>query len=170
MDTFLAIVSKRDTREYDDRPLPADAVERILEAGRVAGSARNRQQRRFWALESESSRRRASQAVTRPSNLTEAAFAVAVTVQPSSWAAFDAARSAQNMMLAAANEEIASCPNAIADPAALAALLGLDDDEEVAVVVSFGYPARGRAAESRSVEEWLETADRLPLEQLVRRV
>jgi nitroreductase len=170
MDTFLTIASKRDTRNYDGRPLPADAVERILQAGRVAGSARNRQQRRFWALESESSRLGASAAVTRPSNLADAAFAVAVTVKPSSWAPFDAARAAQNMMLAAANDGIASCPNAIADAGALTALLGLEDDEEVAVVVSFGYPARARAADSRSIKEWLEKADRLPIEQLVRRI
>ena len=170
MDTFLTIASKRDTRNYDGRVLPADAVERILEAGRVAGSARNRQQRRFWALESASSRRRAAEAVTRPANLSTAAFAVVVTVKPSSWAPFDAARAAQNMMLAAANDGIASCPNAIADPAALTGLLDLEDDEEVAVVVSFGYPARARAAGSRSVQEWLDSADRLPLVQLVRRI
>ena len=43
MDTFLAIASKRDTRGYAERPIPDDVVEQILDAGRVAGSARNRQ-------------------------------------------------------------------------------------------------------------------------------
>ena len=43
MDTYLAIVSKRDTRRYADKPIPADVVERILNAGRVTGSASNRQ-------------------------------------------------------------------------------------------------------------------------------
>lgn len=47
MDTFLAIASKRDTRRYAERPIPEEAVGRILEAGRVAGSARNRQPWRF---------------------------------------------------------------------------------------------------------------------------
>jgi nitroreductase len=170
MDTFQVIASKRDTRSYADRPLPADAVERILQAGRVSGSARNRQQRRFWVLESPGSRDRAAGAVTRPTNIEGSAYAVAISVQSSSWAPFDAARAAQNMMLAAANDGIASCPNAIADQAALRELLGLSDEEEVAVIVSFGYPARGRAADARSAQEWLDRADRLPLEQLVRRV
>lgn len=170
MDTFLAIASKRDTRSYADRPLPAEAIERILGAARVAGSARNRQQRRFWALESESARERAGAAVTRPTNLTGAAFAVAICVQPSSWAPFDAARAAQNMMLAAANDGIASCPNAIADQGPLTELLDLEGGEEVATIVSFGYAARPLPADSRTAQEWLEQADRLPLEQLVRRI
>src|SRR5205823_10550013 len=42
VDTFLAIASKRDTRRYAERPIPADVADRILQAGRVAGSARNR--------------------------------------------------------------------------------------------------------------------------------
>ena len=170
MDTYLAIASKRDTRSYADRPLPADAVERILQAGRLAGSARNRQPRRFWALETPAARTRAADAVTRPTNVSGAPYAVATTVRPSGWAQFDAARAAQNMMLAAANDGIASCPNAVADQAVMRELLGLDGDEEVAVIVSFGYPGRGRAAESRTAEEWARRADRLPLSELVRRV
>ena len=31
MDTFLAIVSKRDTRRYADRPIPEETVQRILD-------------------------------------------------------------------------------------------------------------------------------------------
>ena len=43
VDAFLAIASKRDTRRYADRPVPEEVVQRVLQAGRVAGSARNRQ-------------------------------------------------------------------------------------------------------------------------------
>jgi nitroreductase len=50
MDTFLAIVSKRDTRRYSERRIPGETIERILEAGRLAGSARNRQPWRFLAV------------------------------------------------------------------------------------------------------------------------
>ena len=39
MDTFLAIVSKRDTRRYADRPIPDALVDRIFAADRLAGSA-----------------------------------------------------------------------------------------------------------------------------------
>ena len=39
---------------------------------------------------------------------------------------FDAGRAAQNMMLAAWGDGIGSCPNGIANPEALAAVLGHD--------------------------------------------
>jgi nitroreductase len=169
VDAFLVIAGQRDTRSYADRPLPDDAVERILQAARVAGNARNRQERRFWALESAQARRRASEAVTRPGNVAGSAFAVAIVVPASPWAPFDAARAAQNMMIAAANDGIASCPNTVADQEIMAELLELGDDESVAVIVSFGYPARARDLESRTALEWLERADRLPLDEVVRR-
>ncbi len=47
MDAYLAVASKRDQREYAERPVPTDAVRRILDAGRIAGSAKNRQPWRF---------------------------------------------------------------------------------------------------------------------------
>jgi nitroreductase len=43
MDTWLAVASRREVREYADRELPGEVVRRILDAGRLAGSARNRQ-------------------------------------------------------------------------------------------------------------------------------
>ena len=46
----LAVVSKREVRAYADRPAAGDAVRRLLEAGRLAGSSRNRQARRFVVL------------------------------------------------------------------------------------------------------------------------
>ena len=52
MDAMLAIVSRREVREYDGRPLPEDAVRRILDAGRLAGSSKNRQARRFVVVRS----------------------------------------------------------------------------------------------------------------------
>ena len=50
MDTLLTIASKREVRQFADRPLPDDAIRRVLDAGRVAGSSQNRQNRRFIAI------------------------------------------------------------------------------------------------------------------------
>src|SRR5271169_5532947 len=41
METWDAITSRRDVRQFQDRPLPSEALERILEAGRRAPSASN---------------------------------------------------------------------------------------------------------------------------------
>ncbi len=43
MDAYLAVVSKREVRDYLARPLEPEVERQILDAGRVAGSAKNRQ-------------------------------------------------------------------------------------------------------------------------------
>src|SRR6266487_4608350 len=118
MDASLAVASKREVRRYDARPLPDDA------ARRVAGSSRNRQARRFVVLRDRALVERAAAAVHVPGNVLGAALVVVVVTGRRGPATFDAGRAAQNMMLAAWNEGIGSCPNGIADAEALAALVG----------------------------------------------
>jgi nitroreductase len=50
VDADLAVAIKREQREYAERPVPEEAVRRSLDAGRVAGSAKNRQPWRFLVL------------------------------------------------------------------------------------------------------------------------
>jgi nitroreductase len=166
VDVYLSIVSKREVRAYADRPLPEDAVRRLLEAGRLAGSSRNRQARRFVVLR-DGALERAAGTVYMPDNVRGAALAVAIVVRGKGPTGLDAGRAAQNMMLAASNDAIGSCPNGIADADALAAVLGHGDDEQVATVISFGYPARPVDPESRTPEEWVARADRLPFDDVV---
>jgi nitroreductase len=162
MDVFLAVVSKREVRDYDARPLPEDAVRRILEAGRLAGSASNRQRRRFVVLTDPP-----SEAVYEPANLSGATLAVAIVTSGKGPAGLDAGRAAQNMMLAAHNEGIGSCPNGISDVEAMAEAVGVGEGEQVATVLSFGYPAKPRDPARRSAEEWIERAKRKPFDEVV---
>ncbi len=164
MDTYLAIVSKRDNRRYANGPIPDEAVRRILDAGRVTGSASNKQPWRFLVVEDAERRKRLADAVYEPDNVRGAALVVAVAgARP-----MDIGRCAQNMMLAAWNEGVASCPNGIKDKEWAAEVLGLE--EAPVTVLTFGYPARQPAAESRSAEEWSAIAKRKPLEELVERI
>jgi nitroreductase len=162
LDTFLAIASKRDERRYADTPIPDDVVTRILDAGRVAGSSANRQARGFVVVEDEDARRRLAASVYEPTNIEGATLVVALVGK----SGFDIGRAAQNMMLAAWNDGIVSCPNGIRDPDAAAAALG----EAPAYVLSLGYPARRRDPESRSADEWSARANRKPLEEVVSRI
>jgi nitroreductase len=166
MDTFLAIASKRDTRRYADTPIPDDVERRIVEAGRVTGSARNRQPWRFLLVESPDRREQLANAVYEPTNVRGAQLVVAIVSSSS----MDTGRCMQDMMLAAWNDGVASCPNGIADAEAARAALGLDGEDQLATVLTFGYPASGLTGESRPVDEWLARADRKPPDQLVERI
>jgi nitroreductase len=168
VDVFLAITSKRDVKTYADRPLPPEAVERILDAGRLAGSARNRQPWQFVVVEDTARRARLAEAVYAPDNVRTAGLVVAIGVRGG--AGFDCGRAAQNMMLAAWNEGVTSCPNGMPEPQKTADLLGLSGEEHVLNILSFGYPARPRDPESRPADDWLAGANRKPLHELVRRL
>jgi nitroreductase len=170
MDAYLAIVSKREVRTYADRPVPEDVQRSILEAGRVSGSSANRQQRRFVVVESAEAKQRLSESVYTPPNIIGAPFVVAIAVHGRGPTYFDAGRAAQNMMIAAWNEGVGSCPNGMPDRAATAELLGLKEGEEPAIVVSFGYPARPIDPESRSPEQWIAASDRRPFDEVVSRI
>jgi nitroreductase len=167
VDAYLAVTSKREVREYVQRPLPDDAVRRILDAGRVTGSSRNRQTRRFVALRDKALIERAASGVYSPGNLLGAALVVAILTRGKGPTSFDAGRAAQNMMLAAWNEGIGSSPNGIADAGALADVLEHGEDESVVILLTFGYPARPVDPERRSAQEWIERADRLPFDEVV---
>jgi nitroreductase len=166
LDTYLAVASKRDWRSYADRPVPAEVQRRILDAGRLSGSAVNRQPWRFVVVEDGEWKRALAPTVYAPSNVATAAFAVAIVTEGGG-RPFDVGRAAQNMMLAAWNDGVVSCPNGMPDAAETADVLGLEGDLLPVTVLSFGYPRRDLAPGSRSAEEWSAEANRLPLDELV---
>jgi nitroreductase len=158
VDTHLAIASKRDERRYAERPVPDDVERRILDAGRLSGNSQNRQE---WEFVVVSDREALAEAVYAPHNVRTAALVVAIVAKR----AFDAGRSAQNMMLAAWNDGVVSCPNGVRDAEAAELIIGA----KPAIVLSFGYPQRPHDPESRSADEWSRLANRKPLDELTRR-
>jgi nitroreductase len=158
VDAFLAIASKRDVRRYADRPIPDEVQRRILDAARLSGNSQNRQEWEFVVV--ERAQRELAGAVYAPANVAGAAFVVAIVgARP-----FDAGRAAQNMLLAAWNDGVASCPNGVRDAETANRICGGD----VKMVISFGYPEREPGV--RTAEEWSARANRKPLDELVRRV
>jgi nitroreductase len=170
MDAYLAVVSRREARDYLARPLAPETEHAILEAGRVAGSARNRQPWRFVIVRADAAVEAVAASVYEPANVSGAAFVVAVLVPGGGKAGMDTGRAVQNMLLAAHALGVGSCPNGIADKVGMARALGAGEDEQVATVLSFGYPARPRDPQRRSPQEWIARADRLPFEAVVREV
>ena len=170
MDAYLAIASRRDARRYRSDPLPEAIVTQILDAGRLSGSAGNRQPWTFVIPSAPERLDRISETVFEPGNIHAAALVVAVVVSGKGPVRFDAGRAAQNMLLAAWNAGVSSCPNGLSDSARLHEVLELAEDEEVAIVLSFGLPERERDIEARSAEEWSARANRKPLDEVVRRL
>ena len=170
METALTIASRRETRRYDERPIPPDVERAILDAGRLAGSAQNKQPWRFLVVESPEIRGRLAEMVFAPGNVRGARLIVAILVSGKGPTSFDAGRAAQNMLLAAWDQGVGGCPNGMPDRDAAGEILGAREGESPAIVLTFGYPARKRDPSRRSPEEWSARASRRPLEELVDRI
>jgi nitroreductase len=162
VEPYLAIASKRDERAYADAPVPAEVRRRILDAGRLSGSSRNRQRWEFVVVSGEAQDRLAD-AVYAPENVRSTPLVVAIVGEAGG---FDVGRCAQNMMLAAWGEGVVSCPNGVRDADAAAEICG----GEVRAILSLGYPLRPRTSASHTAEEWSSRANRKPLPELVREV
>jgi len=161
VDAWLAIASKRDLRAYAPTPIPPEVERRILDAGRISGSSQNSQRWEFVVV--DSAKQELSEAVWAPHNVATATLVIAIVGDA---AGFDVGRASQNMMLAAWNEGVASCPNGIRDQDAATRICG----GEVKMIISFGYPATPRDVDARSADAWSARAKRAPLDELVRRI
>ena len=158
MDAYRAIVDKRDQRAFLPRPIPEEAMRRILQAGRMTGSSKNSEPNRFVVVRDR--QRVAAIGALGANARWLARAAVIVVIVQTERHEYDAGRCAQNMMLAAWGEGIGSCPAHVSE-AELGRLLGVPADLHVNRVIGFGYIDPQRAAAPASVAR-----RRLPLEQL----
>ena len=139
--TYDVIRTKRDTRAYADRPIPEETLQRILQAGRMAGSSKNSQPVRFVVLRDRGRKEELAACGDFATHLPAAPLVVALVLTPGG-GPFDAGRAAQNMMLAAWAEGITSCPTSMHRPDDAAKVLGLPEEHRVAIVPPFAHPAQ----------------------------
>src|SRR4029077_8244388 len=151
-----------------DAPVDEDVRQRILDAGRLSGSSKNRQRWEFVVVSGEA-RERLAEVVHAPENVQTAALVVAVVGEASG---FDAGRCVQNMMLAAWGDRVVSCPNGVRDADAAGAICGSAAGAPAlwgggwGAVSSSVSPPRPRAPGTRSAEGWSAGATRKPLSEL----
>ncbi len=139
MDAYKAIVTKRDTRSYVDRPIEEAVLRRVLQAGRMAGSSKNTQPVRLVVMRDREWLKEVATCGTFTQPLLAAPVGIAVCCPPEG-SDFDAGRAAQNMMVAAWNEGVASCPTSMHDQACIREKLGLPQGWRVVVALALGYP------------------------------
>lgn len=147
MNVWDAIRTKRMVRRFDPRPLEPADLERILDAGRHAGSSKNLQRWDFVVVDDRELLSRLAGVGPYAGHLAGATVAVALVTpdpmidgQPMS-VMWDLGLAAQNMMLAAWELGIGSCPATVYQQALARTLLGYPEDRHCEYLLSFGYPA-----------------------------
>jgi nitroreductase len=134
-------------RTFEARPLGPDHLERILDAGRHAGSSKNLQRWDFIVVDDREHLRALSAVGPYAGHLADAAVAIALVTPDSSRPGsalsilWDLGLAAQNMMLMAWELGVGSCPATVYEPALARELLGYPEDRACEYLLSFGYPA-----------------------------
>jgi nitroreductase len=142
MEVYEAVRTVLAVRAYRDAPVPPEAVQRIVEAGRLTASSMNRQPWHFIAVEDREMLKKIGAAAKTGPYIAQAPLAVVVALEKSPFAVSDASRAIQSMILAAWAEGIGSCWVGFYDLEAVKPLLGIPDEKEVLAIVPFGYPAK----------------------------
>jgi len=163
-----AISRKRVIRTFADRPLADADLDRILRAGRRAGSSKNLQRWSFIVCRDRAHLRDLSTLGPWAGHLAGAAVAIAlVTPDPQAADAplsvmFDLGQAADAMMLTAWELGVGSVPATVYEHDRARELLGYPADHHCEYLLSFGYPA-----DPDDLTRPLKTGGRKPLDDLV---
>ena len=143
MDTFEAIATKLDVREFASKQVPGEIKRKILEAARLTASAMNSQHWRFILVKDRANLKRLAADSTTGKWVEGADFAIIVLVDPKMpGSSMDAGRALQDMQLAAWNFGVASGIYMGVSEASLRRDFAIPDGMKAAAVLGFGYPKR----------------------------
>jgi nitroreductase len=168
MDTWDAIRARRNVRAYEDRAIPSEYLDRILEAGWRSPSASNGQHWDFVLVTDPVKLQELSTTWMGARHLAEAKAAVVfVLPEPESERyktidQYDLGQATMAMMLAAADLGIGSGHSAIGDQEACRRIIGSPANHLCAYMLAFGYPA------DRPLKP-IAKPNRRPLEEVVHR-
>jgi len=156
MDIYEAIEKRYSVRSYQDRQIEQDKLDRVLNAGRMAPSARNAQNWKFIVVRDRDLREAIAKAAEQPF-LAEAPVILAVVSTdperrmkcgvPSG--PVDCAIAIDHMTLSAVAEGLGTCWIGHFDQDACCKLLDVPSTGEIIELLTMGYPVSKPKAKSR---------------------
>jgi nitroreductase len=151
MDVFDAVRTLLAVRTFQERPVPEDAVLRILEAGRLTASGLNEQPWHFVVVRDRETLRQIGASMPTAPYIAQAQLAIVVAVDRIPAGVSDASRAIQSMLLTAWSEGIAGNWSGFGALAEVGALVGIPTEVDVLAVLPFGFPADaiGRGKKNR---------------------
>ncbi|HHY76605.1 MAG TPA: nitroreductase [Firmicutes bacterium] len=162
MDVFEAIANRRSIRAYKNEPVPADALDKILEAARIAPSAGNRQEYKFIVVTDEATRKALVPACNNQTFVGDAgAVIVGCATNPERrYHAVDVAIAIDHMTLAAHALGLGTCWIGAFSEEKVKELLGIPAEVKVVALLPVGIPAREGVVRPRKSKEELFVKER----------
>lgn len=160
-EVLTTIHARRAVRKYKDRPVSRELIDQIIDAGRMAPSAMNRQLWKFYVLTNRELLKSLSPFIVNVANKVlswahgvdqsttsdiifhNAPVVIFITApRKNAWASLDVGMCCQNMMLAAKSLGLDTCPIGFAkllEKTKKISILGMSRSEEIKLAIIIGY-------------------------------
>jgi nitroreductase len=148
MEVSEAIRKRRSVRKYQTRNIENDKLDRVLEAGRLAPSARNLQEWRFVVVRDGARRKRLAEAAKGQTFVGEAPVVIAACATITDYVMtcgqltypIDLAIAVEHMVLAAAAEGLGTCWIGAFYEEEVKKVLNIPPEVRVVALLAIGYP------------------------------
>jgi nitroreductase len=147
VETWDALRARRNVREFTDQPVPDEALDRILDAGRRAPSASNWQPWDFVLVTDREQLVELAKVWQGAGHVARAAAAIAIVApvpkddRQSALIQYDLGQATYAMTVAAADLGVGTGHAAAADQDQARAVLGFPEGRFLAYLLSVGYPS-----------------------------
>lgn len=151
MEFYEVIKKRKSVRKYRQDPIPEDVLNRILEAGRIAPSAKNIQPWKFVIIKDPEKKKKVAEACRGQHWIADADVIVCgCALEKIAWGrmggymssfAVDLAIAMDHIILASANEGLGTCWIGAFEEKKVKEILGIPDDVRVVALTPIGFPA-----------------------------
>ncbi len=166
MDVMDAIRTRKSVRAYLDKPVEDDKLSAVLEAGRLAPSASNRQEWRFVVVRDAGTRKKLATAAGGQAFVAEAPVVIVACARTDGHVMkcgqlsypIDVAIALDHITLAAVEQGLGTCWIGLLDEQGVKDILGIPEQIRVVELLPLGYPA----------DPSVRLKKRLPLSEIVK--
>lgn len=159
MDTLEAIRHRRSIRSYKSDAVEEEKIEKVLEAGRWAPSASNKQPWHFIVVKDEDTRKKLADIHSYGAFMAESPVVIVALGDPDRHPKYhlcDPHNAVMNMLLAAYDQGLGTCWMGVRDTQyeeKFRKILGIPDNLRVVCSVSMGYPDEDKTSRRRPIDE-----------------
>lgn len=178
MEIHEAVIRRRSIRRFQDRPVPYDVLEKCVDAGRLAPSARNRQLCEYIIVDDAQLLPRVFDNVSlrgwqdtpmdspAMKNTPQAYIIILINSvleaefgSPRQYATYDVGLSAENMILTALGQGVGACPVLLFQKDKLKDILKIPASHDIALVLALGYPDESPVTEAATgpIDSWIDS-------------
>lgn len=142
MEVFDAVRTVLAVRQFQERPIPEQIVQQIVEAGHLTASSINKQPWHFIVVQNKEMLHQLGALAQTGPYIAQAPLAIVVGMEASPFGVSDASRAVQSMILTAWAQGIGSNWVGFANLKQINPVLGIPEEIEILTIIPFGYPVK----------------------------